>query len=326
MHTPRPQPVAIVFVHMGYSPYLAATMRCAKLTNPDAQCFMIGDAANKQVTEQSGWEHVAISDLGSPLHDRFLNCYKLLASPNHSDHFLPYDLTKFCLERYFFASTLAQRRGFQKFWMFDSDDIIAESLLPFQEALLARGARCTRMANNRALRGLMDATVLAEFCGFIVGLYSDPNFMAEKSQFYANSATFAAFTDMSAGALFPLSAPGCVHLADSVSGWHFDDCIVEPHGFEMTRLGHFTPLMMKRVRFDGHHFIGKGPNGPVKLATINGSCLAPQTFRWFAESLEARGQDRGRPGDIVSQRPWLIRELLYLAKVRLKRALIGRAA
>jgi hypothetical protein len=214
---------------------------------------------------------------------------------------------------------MAEAQAIPSFWMFDSDDVIAEPLAPFAAKLFNRGANCTRMANNTALRGLMDTPTIGQFCNFTTDLFANEQFVQGQLAHYAGLNQMAAFTDMSAGSMFPVSSPACVDLSNAFDGWHFDNCILQSHGFEMTRLGYFTTQMMKRLKFDGRHFYALyGSAAPVKFATINGSGLSPKTFRWLQHCLASRAQNIQYTGEISSSRPSLAREIAYQVKRRAK--------
>lgn len=307
---------AIVFVHTGYSAYLPITLGLARLTNPGARLFLIGDAANAKVAADHAWSHVDLAALASERLSRFRASYQLIATPTHPDHTLPFDMTRFCFERYFLVTALAERERLETFWMFDSDDLLLEPLAQFQEQLIARGIACTRMAHDSALRGMMNRQVLEDFCSHLIGCFEDASYVGKQKRAMAERPETAAFTDMNAAADFTSPRPS-IHLATAVEGWHFDDCILHVDDFAMTSLGWFSRQQVKRVEFDGRNFTGLRGGKTVRFATINGSGLPRQIFPWFLDCSHACLRGHGRPADIRAYQPAVWRELAYLTRARL---------
>lgn len=312
----------ILFVHRGYSPYLPVTLKLARDTNPTAVLYLLGDAPNRDIAVKCGWAHIDYATLETSALQRFRSCYRLISTPDHPDTYLPFDMTRFCFERYFLVAQLASQQRLERFWMFDSDDLLVEDIAPFQSELLSRSIDFTRMAHNTAVRGMIDRRVVDAFCEHVVGRFEDPDFVAEQTQSFARRSSMAAFTDMNAAESFVCSHRG-VHLADSCEGWHFDDCILHEDGFEKVHLGHLRRLPVKHVRFDGARFTGIRDGLPVRFATINGSGLPRQIFPWFLDCVAAREKGQQRPSGIRAYQPSVAREFAYVAKSRAK-AILGQ--
>lgn len=314
--------INIVFIHIGSSSYLPITLNIARITNPTANFYLLGDAENKEVAQSNGWTHVSFFDLSNNDLQRFRECYRLISTQNNPDRWLPFDMTRFCFERYFFAFEFMRQAGMDKFWMFDSDDLLVEEIMPWQTELLSRGIVFTRMAHNTALRGLMNLQVVKGYCDHVISLFEDSSFVTEQIRIFSKKNTLAAFTDMNAAAIYTPEVPGC-HLASSIKGWHFDDCIMHEDNFDMIDLGHLAKMPFKHVKFDGRHFTGIRSGEKINFATINGSGLPRQIFSWFLDCVKSRSQGKEHPGDITAYQPSLMRELAYIAKIRAKK-LVGQ--
>jgi hypothetical protein len=282
----------VIFVHFGNTPYLTYTLSIAKLTNPDREMVLIGDDENKETALNCGWKHAKISQTNNNLFNIFQKKYKLIATEHHPDRHRTEDLNKFCFERYFHALYFAQENRIEKFWMFDSDDIIVENLNCFECKLFEEDIQFTRMAYNTTPRGLMNTQSLENFCISINDNFSNEEFISayqkilyenpEKAKFsnIQSGNYIAAFSDMNSGDLF-FSHQKEVHLADSIPGWHFDDCILHANHFNTTTIGSYSKMNVKEVEFNGKNFTVCRGGQAINFATINGSGLPWQTFSWF---------------------------------------------
>lgn len=308
----------IVFIHTGFSSYLYDTLTVAKAGNPNADCYLLGDSKNVEVANECGWSHIFFEDLKSDLLEDFRKYYQLISTPNHPDVFLPFDMTKFCYERYFYAHKFASERGIEKFWMFDSDDLLVEDLFEKQKELGSNNIEFTRMAYNTALRGFMDTQTVKEYCKHVIALFSDPQFVVEQINIFSKREGIAAFTDMNAAALYK-SGKKDAHLATSINGWYFDDLITHDDGFDTINLGHKNKINIKHIQFDGECFYALRKNEKIKFATINGSGLPRQIFPWFLDCIRSRHTQKQFTTDIIAYQPSRLREIAYSIKQRLKK-------
>jgi hypothetical protein len=280
---------------------------------------MIGDKATKSIAESSEWQHVDYDSLQTPLLERFLSAYRLIATPIYAIPPIRGEMMRFAFARYFYALEYATRNNIDSFWFLDSDEIILEDLQCFASQLHEKGIHQTRMANNTALRGLMSREVVQEFCHFLVELFEDEENIQAREEEYGARTDDAAYSEMLAGYLFNKHQDKFSHLEKSVDGWHFDDCIMHEDDFQMINLGHIATLPVKHVKFDGQHFTGVRSGEKIKFATINGSGLPRQIFPWFLDCIRSRHTQKQLTTDIIAYQPSRLREIAYSIKQRLKK-------
>ena len=75
----------LIFTHYGVSPYLIKTMQFANYTNPAANKILIGDASNKELAINAGWEWIDVDGYSSERIKEFNDSFVTVSGSLHKD-------------------------------------------------------------------------------------------------------------------------------------------------------------------------------------------------------------------------------------------------
>ena len=119
---PSSRMVPIIFIHRGWSPYLYHVLKQARLSNPDAPIYLLGDASNKIFSKLITHEHYL---------DYFTEAAQFQTYYQHRDT-CAYNYTLFAFQRHFILKEFLMARDLTRCFHADSDlmiycDITAES-------------------------------------------------------------------------------------------------------------------------------------------------------------------------------------------------------
>jgi len=167
------KPIPIVFIHIGYSPYLPYTLGLAKLRNMESQCILIGDKNNNKLPFVT---HTDMGHYGRQASE-FQKCYHHL-SPNG----YPYEL--FCFIRWFLLRDFMRTHSFDAALHVDSDvmlyvDVNKErELWTDWELTLVNEGQC---AGNMFINGLKG---LEDLCDLLWTTYTAPDRIEKLTAIY----------------------------------------------------------------------------------------------------------------------------------------------
>lgn len=165
-------PLPIVFIHRGNSPYLAFTLGQARLQNPKSQIILLGDSTNKV------FPFVTHVDLANHWHraEEFAKIYVHLCTNGHE-----YEL--FCFQRWLALAEFAEWAGLESFLHLDSDVLLyvnatteAQKWRDFDLTFVRQLCPGNMFVSRR--RGI------ADLADIVWNMYADPNNLAELRRGY----------------------------------------------------------------------------------------------------------------------------------------------
>ena len=278
--------IPIIFMHYGNAPYLRQTMRAASITNPQSRRILLGDSTNAKTAKSCEWEHFLFDGFTSEKHREFLSVYKRISGRSHGKHKSGRDWVKFVFERWFFVEQFCLKNSINEFYSFDSDTIIATDLSAFVPYFSQFD--CTCQCNGICLNGYVKIKTLSAYTRHIINLFKDEAFLAGLQHEFDTINPGYAFTEMRAFENFRLRSGSSAmpHLENMISGWWFDDCLMQDDDFITDRVP-FTKSAVKRVTYSDGVFYGHHKTlGRVSFATLNMSWLPPRCISWALQKLE----------------------------------------
>lgn len=285
----------LIFSHFNYQPYLAYTLAQARLSNPDRRLILLGDAENRAVAQQFGWEHYHYKDWTDELQKRFDRSYQPLYGrfPRNddqrpvADHGWYLFWLRYVTERWFFLNAFTGLQNIDRFWHFDSDTMILEDLGEFESEL--GKADFTTQCGGICLNGLISSKAANHYCEHICTLYEDDRFVQHQQQALDASGTDYGFTEMAACQSFKASS-NCrsVWLMDLAGGYVFDDCLAQAHDFETTKIA--SGQMVKRITFESGRAYGRRNDHNIRMVTLNLSWLPLYVYAWVSKLSKSKGR------------------------------------
>lgn len=164
-------PTPLIFCHLGQSDYLEHTLRTARIANPSRVMFLIGDSANKPIADASGWLHVGIESLESPLSRQFRETYKPVQGRLHHGKRGDLDWLFFVHFRFFALREFMEKSGLERVWHFDSDTMIVADLDLLDESI--DSGISTTQCSGICLNGRVECEILTQFCQEMLSIYED---------------------------------------------------------------------------------------------------------------------------------------------------------
>ena len=114
----------IIFIHFSNSSYLKYTLRSARLFNPDKRVILLGDASTAHFSRK-GIEHHYFEDYAkgeeTTTFERF---FQFITGGDYINEYK----TKFFFRRWFTIYNFIRAQGIDRFWTFDSDNLILTAL------------------------------------------------------------------------------------------------------------------------------------------------------------------------------------------------------
>lgn len=273
----------VIFSHYGDSSYLKYALACARKTNKDSRLILLGDQLNRDTALASGWEHYAFDDFRGEAHDRFNRVFRHVQGKKHGHLRAGRDWLRYVFERWFFIEGFCVESNIDRFWHFDSDTMILQSLVEHDENL--SGVDFTVQCNGTCLNGVVTTSIVVEFCKFICDLFEDSVFLdAQQREFDTEHPEFA-FTEMRAFDSYKAhTQKSWLHLLNYRDDLVFDDCICQGHGFEMQKLR--SGERVKTLWVDQGRFYGNREGERVEFVTLNLSWVPDYVFEWVLNSIE----------------------------------------
>jgi len=168
--SPAPDSSPIIFIHFGYNNYLIYTLLSARLHNPDKRIILLGDHSN-EFFKEFGIDHVSMAEFRTgDLLDQFERSFTFV----HSIETI-WDKTwsKFIFERWYIIHRYATLMGLQRYWTFDSDTLIVDSLAAIERQLGEFGN--TEQCGGSCLNGFIaDVSVVQNYLEYTIRLFQDP--------------------------------------------------------------------------------------------------------------------------------------------------------
>ena len=246
----------IIFIHYGDSEYLQYTLRAAKIFNPSSRIILLGDKFNQHYTSL-GIEHFFFENYSNSSEIiLFKKVYKFIAGKNHGKT----DWTQFVFQRWFHIFEFIQSQGIEKFWTFDSDNLIFTDLQKYQSELIEYD--CTEQCNGICMNGFVSSQkIVRGYLDTINSLFMDTEYLEIQTRELVDYPNYA-FTEMKAYDEYRnRNNLNTVRLQNISDGEIFDECLCQSDGME------FINGKKKLIFKDG--FIYQREEKSQKLMKVN---------------------------------------------------------
>ncbi len=276
----------LVFTHYGVSPYLIKTMRFANHTNPDANKILIGDASNKKLASDAGWEWIDVDGYSTQRIKKFNDSFVTVSGSLHKDVKNNRNWTHYVFYRWFVIEELLNRIGVDEFWHFDSDTLILEDLSKYD--YLQSQHLSMMQCNSMCLNGFIKLKVVNSYCDSMLRQFKDNKLLERYREEFKINKNYA-FTEMRGFKNFLLEDPHPIVSGMELSSkFVFDDCLCQDHGFETITLPEY--MQVKQIFFDrGKAFFIKDGK-KVLAATLNLSWLSETVINTIISALINKNQ------------------------------------
>jgi hypothetical protein len=220
----------VIFIHSRDSDYLAYTLDCAKVFNPETRVLLLGDEKNKHYSKL-GIEHAHFSDYASGDEiEHFRRVFKFVAGTEHGREWW----VRFVFERWIYINNFIRENRIERFWIFDSDTLVFCDL----QSQLGKFAEfdCTEQCYGMCLNGLVNrSSVVRKYVEHINRLFLDEEYLSRRRGEYEMFPKWA-FTEMAAYVDFKRHANlRTARLGSVIDGETFDDCVSRPDNMESFR-------------------------------------------------------------------------------------------
>jgi hypothetical protein len=186
----------IIFIHYSDSYYLRYCLESAVIFNPRKQVILLGDASNAHY-QKLGVTHYDLSEFSyGPEIARFEDVYQFIAGEEHQRQ----EWTKFVFRRWFIIYNFITRNQIERFWTFDSDNLVLTDLSQHEEKF--RGYDCTEQCSGICMNGFVTNTrVVKGYIEKINELFERTSFLQREKEGLASYPKYA-FTEMKAYAMY----------------------------------------------------------------------------------------------------------------------------
>ena len=278
--------ITIIYTHFGNSPYLKYTLSSATKSNHKSRKILLGDNDNKQVAIDNDWEHFNLDDYDSDLRIEFNSVFRWVQGKKHVATRNGKDWLRYVFERWYIVEEFCKRKNIKNFWHFDSDVIIVEDLLQYQDKLQKNEILYTRQCNGTCLNGYIDSKILPDFLKYVISLYKNKQFIKSQQDEFDNVNPTFAFTEMRAFDMFSKQTTYKNIIIESYfDGVWFDDCIAQDDGFKTTYLP-FCKKDIKKVCKDKNGFYGIISEERKNFIVINCSWVPLYVFEWIVRNID----------------------------------------
>lgn len=231
----------IVFIHYGWSWYVAYALYQARVANPDAEIILITDVPH--LYNEPGVRVCSLLDHEQGAH-QFRPLYRHFSSNEEV-------FERNCIERWFVLSDWMKIEGVERCFVVDSDVLIFVDVKAVGENY--PDIDLTHTTEGSQIYGYVNSLPhLEAFGNFLISLYRDdmPLIESEYQRLQATGSSngisdmclFAWFQERYPGRYFALNKP--------VKGIVFDENIKVPRGWEMEG-------EIKKLRFEGERLFGR---------------------------------------------------------------------
>ena len=278
---------------------------CAVANNPDRQVVLLGDESNQKVAVDSGATHIPYSDFeyGDDL-EKFDELFQVIKGPasNASEFWL-----RFVFKRWFLIANLIEREEIQKFWHFDSDNMLVEPLSSHEHYF--QSVDCTEQCGGSCLNGFVNQSgIVRTFVKKINSLFEDEGFLSEQRRNVLEDPR-THFNEMVAYSVF--RDTGNIRrerLFQIRDGAIFDDAVCHCEQFEEESLRTGETMKRLMVSPDGGFFgfIENDQNPmPIRFASLNLSWVPLYVYRnVYRHSLNRTQAQSKTPPDLSALKPF----------------------
>jgi len=232
----------LIFIHKSNikdsQEYLYDTFRVAKKYNPDMDIYLLGDGNNKHYADKVGIKFEYYDDYsGGEESEKFEKVFQVIKGPHHGSE----EWIKFVFKRWFYIYNFIKSKSFDRFWTFDSDNLIISRL--HDNEYKFEGYDCTEQCSGACINGLVNnVSVVKGYLDKINELFEDDFYVARQiNEFNTINPTYA-FTEMrayaeykkrysTAGGKMDIYSPRdfkSILLQEIIDGETFDQSLSQP--------------------------------------------------------------------------------------------------
>lgn len=219
--------IPIIFIHYGDSEYLPYTLKSARIFNPSSRIILLGDKSNQHYTSL-GIEHFFFDNYSNSSEIiLFKRVYKFIAGKNNSNT----GWTQFVFQRWFHIFEFIQSQEIERFWTFDSDNLIFTNLQKYQTNLFQYD--CTEQCNGSCMNGFVSSQEIVKgYLDTINSLFRDAEYLERQRREFIDYPDFS-FTEMRAYDEYRnRNKLNTIRLQKISTEETFDECLCQPQGME----------------------------------------------------------------------------------------------
>ena len=275
----------ILFCHYGNRVYLRYVLACARLSNPDKEVVLLGDATNRRMAQKLGVRHEAFADhAGGERLAEFEQVYRRIQGPKHKHFRGGRDWVEFVFKRWFFVDNFLRAGNIGPFWHFDSDNMLLVPLAPHEERFATLD--CTDQCNGYCMNGYVSGPEVVErYLDKINEVFRRDDYLEAEQIRLAHEQPDGALTEMAAYRIFKEEeAPATARLNTIHEGASFDDCICQEHGMAMEPTPSGREIKRVHLNRDGRCFCRLEDTGAlVEMNSLNLSWVPTAAYRIVLE-------------------------------------------
>ncbi len=262
----------IIYCHYGNSKYLPYVFKCAKLSNPNSDIILLGDASNKKVAESCGLKHFLLQDydFGEDL-KLFDQVYQLIATKEFDAYKHGEDWNKFVFRKWFILHNFVAKQNIKHFWHFDSDNVIFTDLSTVEHKYLHLD--CTVQCHGKCFKGFFtNYKIIEKYVKKINEIFLRRDYIEQLKIDLPKSNVPASFNEMTVYEIFAKeekfhSLP-INKIAEDNSV--FGEIICVPDGMKMEKLPFGEDVQIVFMNPDGRFFcIEESSNKAILAHTLN---------------------------------------------------------
>ena len=242
---------------------------------------------NKDMVTRCGWEHHLFGGPPSPKRAHFNEVYKLIAGDQALTHKLGVNWVRFVVERWLFIEEFVDFFGIEKFWHFDSDTMIIQSLGQYEESF--GDIDFTVQCEGNCLNGFITAPAMREVTSEFCRAFEDEELLElMRKRFSREIERSHALTEMELFCLYRKKTERKnVDLRFSVPDRVFDDFLVREHGFEMMEI--YPGKYIKKLYNHENKIYGNYQGNLIEFVILNLSWVPDELFKWVLLTVTGAG-------------------------------------
>lgn len=315
----------IIYSHYGNSKYLPYIFKCAKITNPDTDVILLGDASNKKVAEDCGLIHYSLKDFdfGDDL-KKFDEVYELIATPHFDAFKHGEDWNKFVFRKWYILYNFVTKQGIKSFWHFDTDNPVLTDL----STLESRFAHldCTVQCHGKCFKGFYTKPeVIDRYNKKINEVFQRRDFIEGFKKSIAASDGPLSLNEMTIYEIFEKEEKfNARRLDDIIEDSSFAEIISRPNGLKMEKLPLGEDVQITHMNPDGRFFCIEEKSGkPVWMHILNLSWMPIYIYDGVLKHLKKNFGKQLRDFDLKSKTlkdiPVPLKQRLKLVRKKVKK-------
>lgn len=273
--------IPIIFCHYGNSKYLKYVFECVRISNPNKTIILLGDKSNEKVAKSFGVKHFNLSDFQASADiEVFDKVYQLIETKGFDSVKHGEDWNKFVFRKWFILNNFLIENSIERFWHFDSDNMIFSDLVPFETQYA--DVDCTVQCCGNCMKGLFNnQEIIGRYVKKINEVFSSEEQVQKAKEYVENYPDGnICFSEMTVYKIFQEEEEfSDIRLNVIRDNSSFDDLICRSHGLKMEKLPFGEDVKVVFLNPDGRFFCQEEENSnPVLMHALNLSWVPLYTF------------------------------------------------